>query len=77
MFQNIIHIVKKQVIFLMIPIGEGWHYFSLEKLSALLRRITSKHNSDFHCLNCLHSSAAEKNVNLIKKYVKIKTFVTL
>ena len=60
MFQNITQIVKKQVIFLMIPNREGWHYFSVEKLSALLRRITSKHNSDFYCLNCLHFFLQQK-----------------
>ena len=34
---------------------EGWHYHAVKILSALLRGITSKHNSDFHCLNCLYS----------------------
>ena len=50
---------EKQVIFLIIPNGEGWHYLAVKKLSALLRRITSKHHSDFYCLNCLHSFARE------------------
>ena len=36
----------KQIILLMIPNGEGWYYFDLEKLSALLRAITSKHVGD-------------------------------
>ena len=31
---------EKPVIFLMIRDGEGWHYFSVKKLSALLRGIT-------------------------------------
>ena len=35
MFQNI-HIVKKKVIILMIPNGEGWHYTEVKKSSALL-----------------------------------------
>ena len=47
--------LEKQVILLMIPNGKGWHFFELKKLSALLRRITSKKYSDFYCLNCLHS----------------------
>ena len=59
MFQNIAQIVKKEVILLMIPNGEGWHYLSVKETSALLRGITPKHNSDFSCLNCLHSFARE------------------
>ena len=59
----------------MIPNGEGWLYLAVKKLSALVKRITAKHHDDFHCLNCLHSFATEKNVDLIKKYVKIKIFV--
>ena len=43
---------EKQVILLMIPNGEGWHY-------ALLRRITSKHCNDLHYLNCLYSFRPE------------------
>ena len=54
-----------------------WHYLTVKKLSALLRGITSKHYGDFYYLNCLHSFATEKkNLNRIKKYVKIKIFVT-
>ena len=43
----------------MIPNEEGQNYPSLKNLSALLRRITSKHHGGFYCLNCLHSFAAE------------------
>ena len=39
----------------MIPNGEGWHYITVQKLSALLREITSKHRGDFYCLSCLRS----------------------
>ena len=46
---------EKQVIILMIPNGEGWYYIEVKQLSALLRRITSKHNSDFYYLSCLQS----------------------
>ena len=38
---------KKQVIFLIIPNGEGWHYLAVKKLSVLLRGVTSKHFIDF------------------------------
>ena len=57
-FQNIAQMVKKQVILLTIPNEENhqakskewWHYLVAKILSALLRRITSKSNSDFYCL---------------------------
>ena len=39
----------------MIPNGEEWHYLAVKNLSALLRRITSKHDGDFYCLDCFHS----------------------
>ena len=68
---------EKQVILLMIPNGKEWHYLAVKKLSTLLRGITSKHHGHFYCLICLHSFATEKNVNHIKKYVKIKIFVML
>ena len=51
---------EKQVILLMILNGEKWHYLADKKLSALLRRISSKHQGDFYCLNCLHSFATQK-----------------
>ena len=38
----------------MIPHKEGWHYIAVKKLSTLLRGVTSKHNGDYYCLNCLH-----------------------
>ena len=67
---------EKQFIFSMNPNGEGWHYLKVKKLLALLRGITSKHHGDFCCLNCFYSFATEKKINLVKKYVKIKIFVT-
>ena len=69
---------EKQVILFVISNGEirrvksegqRWHYLAVEKLSALLRGITSKDHGDLYCLNCLHSFAKEKNLNHIKKYV--------
>ena len=66
-----------QVILLMISNREGrWHYLGVNKLSTLLRGITSKHNGDFYCLNYFYSFGTETNFNHIKEYVKIKTFVT-
>ena len=37
-----------------------WHYLPVKNLSALLRGISSIHNGDFYCLNCLHSFATNK-----------------
>ena len=37
----------------------------------------SKRHDDFYRLDCRHLFATGKNVNLIKKYVEIKTLVTL
>ena len=45
-------------------------------LPALLRGITSKHDGQI-CLNCPHSFRTEKNLNHIKKYVKVKIFLIL
>ena len=55
---------------------EGWHYLGVKNLSTLLRGITPKHHGDFYCMNFLHSFRTEI-LNLMKKYVKIKTFVEL
>ena len=78
---------EKQVIFLMISNGEKreaksegqrlCHYLAVKKLLPLLREITYEHCGNFYCLNCLHSFATEKNLNNIKKYVKIKIFVSI
>ena len=46
---------EKQVTLLMISNGENWHYLTVKDLSRLLRGITSNHDGDFYCLNCLHS----------------------
>ena len=50
---------------------EGWHYLAIKRLSTLLRGITSKHHSDFYCLNCLQSFRTENKLksheNVFKK----------
>ena len=66
---------EKQVILLMIPNEERWHYLAVKKLSAILRGTTSKHHDDIYCLNCLHSFATEKKLESHKEYAKIKLFV--
>ena len=39
---------------------ERWHYLSVKKLSALLKRITSKDHGDFYGLNYLYSFKTDK-----------------
>ena len=56
---------------------EGWYYLPVKDLSALLRGITSKHDCDFYCLNCLPSFRTKINFVDIKKYAKVKIFVML
>ena len=41
---------------------EGRYYLAVQKLSTLLRGITSKHHGIFYCLNCLHSFRAENKL---------------
>ena len=53
----------------MVSNGDKWHYFAVKKLSALFRGETSNHHGDCYCLNC--------SLDLLKKYVEIKIFVTL
>ena len=38
---------EKLVILLVIPNGKRWHYFTVKKLSALVRGIASKNYSGF------------------------------
>ena len=38
-----------------------WHYLAVKKLSALLRRSTSRNNCDFYCLNCLYYFKTKAN----------------
>ena len=39
----------------MILSGEGWHYLAGKILLALLKELTSKHDGNFCCPNCLYS----------------------
>ena len=69
---------KNHVVLLMITNGKKWHYITLKSeptddrfnhptksLSKLLRGITSSHNGDFYCLNCLHLFRTD---NSLKKH---------
>ena len=63
----------KQVIPLMISNGEGrWHYLEVKNLSALLRRITFKHQGGFYCLNCFHSFVLKNKLQSHKKVCEKK-----
>ena len=53
---------------------EGWHYLTVKKL---LHRKTSKNKGDFYCLICFILLEQKVNLNLMKKYLKIKIFVDL
>ena len=67
--------LEKQVILLMIPNGEKWHYLAVKRLSAaLLRGVPSKHHGNFYCLNCLHSFATENKLESHKKVCENKDF---
>ena len=50
----------KKNILLMNPNGEGWHYFVVKELLALLKEIMSKHKGGFYCLNCRYYFRTKK-----------------
>ena len=52
----------------------NWYYLAIKNLSGLLRGITSNHNGDFYCLNCLHSYRTISKLKKHEKYVKITIF---
>ena len=52
----------------MITDGKKWHYLAVKSLSALLKRITSKHKEYFYFLNYFHSYSTEKK---LKKHEKV------
>ena len=55
---------NNQVNLLMITDGtSNWHYIAIKNMSELLRGITSNHNGDFYCLNCLHSYRTKSKLN--------------
>ena len=52
----------------MIADGKKRRYLAVNKVLALLRGITSNHNEDFYCLNCLHSDSRR---NKLKKHESV------
>ena len=46
----------------------NWHCLAIKSISGLLRGITSNHNGDFYCLNCLELYRTKSK---LKKHEKI------
>ena len=53
-----------------------WDYIAVtvKRLSALLRKIASKHYSDYYCLNCLYSFRTTSTLGSYKKLCGNKDF---
>ena len=49
----------------------------MKKLSALLRRTTSKNNGYFYCLNCFHSYRTKNKLESHKKVCEKKDFCSV
>ena len=54
---------SNQVTLLMITKGEKWHSLAVKNWPSLLREITSIHNDDYYCINCLYSFRTESKLN--------------
>ena len=66
---------EKQVILLIIPNREEWHFLAAQKRE--LREITSKHQGNFFCLNCLYSFTTESKRESHKKVYENKDFCSV
>ena len=67
-----------QINSLMITDGStNWHYLAIKNISRLLRGITSNHNGDFYCLNCLHSYRTKSKLKEHEKICKNHDFCYL
>ena len=55
----------------------NWHYLAIKNISGLLRGITSNHNGDFYCLNCLHSKRTKSKLKKHEKICKNHDFCDL
>ena len=54
--------------------NEGWQYLQVQKITASLRRITSKHDGDFYCLNFVLFFWTENKLKSHEKVCKNKGF---
>ena len=69
---------NNQVNLLMITDGStNWHYLAIKNISGLLGGITSNHNGDFYCLNCLHSYRTKSKLKKHEKICKNHDFCNL
>lgn len=46
--------------------GEKRHYLVVKSLYSLFRGITSNHNDDHYCMNCLNSSRTENKLKSLE-----------
>ena len=53
---------------------KSWHLLEVKKISTLLLEITSKHDGDFYCLDCLYSFGTENELKHHEKVCKKKKF---
>ena len=58
----------------MITDGKTLHYLEVIRLSALLKKATSRHNGGFYCLNCFHSLRTESKLHSHEKVYKGHSF---
>ena len=61
---------KNQVILLIITDAKKWYCLAAKRLSALLKRITSKHDGDFYCLNCFCSYSTKDKLTKYENLCK-------
>ena len=61
----------------MISNGEGWHYFAVKKLFALLKGTKSNYVGGFYSVNCLNSFTTKNELELYKKICENKGFCNI
>ena len=72
------HERDNQVNLLMITNNDNdWHYLAVKNISGALRGITSNHNGDVYCLNCLHSHTTEKKLKKHERTCKEHDFCSV
>ena len=48
--------------------SDKWHYLAVKSIKRLFKGITSNHEGDFYCLNCLHSFQTD---NALRKHERL------
>ena len=67
-----IQVAKNELLFLIILIEKSRGYLVMKKRN---NEITSQHDSDFRCLNCLHSFRTENKLKSHKNVCQNKDFI--